>query len=182
MKAEFRMRRQLHINPHLAIVVLACAALTGATTYFLLAIPRHLTPSDPDWLAAGASWATAFVAQFGVFFCIMASVAAHALSGRWGWSVRIFIAVSAYAMISLSMLALNAYEDAERASGHARSAAQVWEGALTLAAGAVFYLAFTTSVLVWIATRGQRFRFSEATKRTHIVEPAPASSTDRNFS
>ena len=122
------MRRRLHVHPHLVLFVATCAALAAATIYFLLAIPRRLTPSDPDWLAVGASWATAFAAQCGVFLAVVCPVAAHALSGRWSWSVRVFTAVSAYCVVSMAMLAVNAYEDAERGSGHVRTPAEFLEG------------------------------------------------------
>jgi hypothetical protein len=153
------MNRKLHVHPHLTLVVIACLALAGATAYFLLVIPRHLTPHDPSWLAAGASWATAFAAQIGVFLAVVCPVAAHALSGRWSWSVRLFVAVSAYWGVSMAMLAVNAYQDAERLSGHVREPAQFFEAALTLAAIILLYLLFAGCVLVWVATRGRRFWF-----------------------
>ena len=148
----------MQVHPHLALVVLASLALVGATAYFLLTIPRRLVPNDPNCLVVGASWATAFVGQVGAYLAFVCPVAAHALSGRWSWSVRLFAAVSAYFGVSMGMLAVNAYEDAERASGHVRSPAEFLEGAFVLAAVLVFYLLFTVCTLTWIATRGQRFR------------------------
>ncbi|HET6572831.1 MAG TPA: hypothetical protein VFG68_04455, partial [Fimbriiglobus sp.] len=136
------MKRQLHVHPQLAMVLISCLMLAGATAYFLVAIPRHLSPNDPDWLAAGASWATAFVAQCGAFLAVVCPVTAHALSGRWSWSVRVFTAVSAYFGVSMAMLAVNAYEDTERLSGHVRSPADLLEGALIMAAIFLFYLLF----------------------------------------
>lgn len=143
------------------MVVIACLALAGATAYFLLVIPRHLAPNDPDWLAAGASWATAFVAQCGVFLAVVCPVTAHALSGRWSWSVRVFTAVSAYFGVSMAMLAVNAYEDADRLSGHVRSPAEFLEGAMTPSAIFLFYLLFASCAFVWVATRGRRFWFGK---------------------
>ena len=90
------MRRQIYVHPHLSLIGVACFTLAGATAYFLTAIPPRLVPGDPDWLTAGASWATAFVAQCGVFLAFACTVAAHALSGRWSWSVRLLALVSAY--------------------------------------------------------------------------------------
>lgn len=156
------MGRRLSINPHLTLTILACVGLAGATAYFLLAIPRRLTPNDPDWLAAGASWATAFVAQCGVFLAVVCPVAAHALSGRWSWSVRLFTAVSAYWGITMAMLAGNAYQDAEALSGRVHTPAELLEGAMTLAAVFLFYLLLTGCTLVWIGTRGRRFWYGGA--------------------
>lgn len=152
------MKRGLQVHPHLALVALASVGLAGATAYFLLVIPRRLAPTDPDWLAVGAAWATAFVAQCGVFLTVVCPVAAHALSGRWSWSVRAFTTASVYCGGSMAMLAINAYEDAERVSGHVRSPAAFLEGAMTLAAVFVLYMLLTVCTLVWIATRGKRFR------------------------
>ena len=78
----------LQVHPQLALVVLASAALAAATAYFLSVIPRQLTPAESDWLAAGASCATAFVAQVGVYLAAVCPIAIHAVSGRWSWSVR----------------------------------------------------------------------------------------------
>ena len=156
------MRRQFHIQPHLAPVLLASLGLAGAATYFLLAVPQHLAPDDPDWLAAGASWATAFAAQCGVFLGVVCPVAVHALSGRWSWSVRVFAAVSAYWILIMAPLAVNAYEDAERLSGHVRSPAEFLEGAMILAAAFLLYLLLAGCTFVWVATRGRRFWFSMA--------------------
>ena len=153
-----RAKRGLQVHPHLALVAIASLALSGATAYFLLVIPRRLTPSDPDWLAVGSSWATAFVAQVGVYLAVVCPVAAHALSGRWSWSVRVFTAVSVYAGLMMATLALNAYEDVKRASGHVRSPAEFLEGAFILSAAFVFYLLLFACTLSWIATRGRRFR------------------------
>ncbi len=152
------MRGGLQVHPHLALVILASAALTGATAYFLFVLPRRLTPSDPEWLAVGASWATAFVAQVGVYLAVVCPVASHALSGRWSWSVRVFTAVSVYCGGSMAMLAVNAYEDAKRASGHVRNTAEFLEGAFVLASVFLFYILLTVCTLTWIATRGQRFQ------------------------
>jgi hypothetical protein len=167
--------RQLQIHPHLALFTLACAGLAGATAFFLLSIPRQLTPQDPDWLAAGASWATAFFAQCGVFLAVACPVGAHALSGRWSWSVRVLTAVSVYWGVSMAMLAGNAYEDAASASGNTRTPAAVLEGAMTLAAIFVFYLLFAACTLTWIAARGRRFRFGAARRIKPVVqETTPA--------
>jgi hypothetical protein len=170
--AEAQMRRQLHIHSHLALITIACVALAGATAYFLLVIPRHLAPDDPDWLRAGAPWATAFAAQCGVFLAVACPVAAHALSGRWSWSVRVFAAVSAYWGVIMATLAVNAYEDAERLSGHVRSPAELLEGAMTLAAVFLLYLLLTCCTFVWIATRGRRFQLHSAST------PNPHSSSE----
>lgn len=151
------MRRGLQVHPHLALVAIASVALAGATAYFLCAIPRRLTPTDSDWLAVGASWATAFVAQVGVYLAVVCPVAAHALSGRWSWSVRVFTAASAYCGVGMAMLAANAYEDARSASGHVRSPAEFLEGAFVLASAFVFYALLAVCTLTWIATRGRRF-------------------------
>jgi hypothetical protein len=94
---ESQMRRQWQINPHLALISIASVALAGANAYFLMVLPKRLVQSDPEWLRVGASWATAFFAQLGVFLAIVCPVAVHALSGRWSWSVRIFVVISAYA-------------------------------------------------------------------------------------
>lgn len=167
-----RMRRPLHFHPHLTLISVACFGLAGATGYFLLVIPRRLAPNDPDWLAAGASWATAFVAQCGVFLAVACPVAAHALSGRWSWSVRVLAAVSAYWGISMTMLAVNAYEDADRSSGHVRTPAEFLEGAMTLAAIILLYLLLVVCTLVWVATRGRRFR------RGAVPEAEPGAAPD----
>ena len=151
------MRQGLQVQPHLAFFVLASLFLAAATSYFLLVIPRRLVPTDPEWLTIGASWATAFVAQCGVFLAAVSPVAAHALSGRWSWSVRVLTAVSVYFGGSMAMLAINAYEDAGQASGHVRTPAQFLEGAFVLASIFVFYLLFVLCTLAWIATRGRRF-------------------------
>jgi len=153
----------LHVNGHLALILAACLALAAATAYFLLAIPRHLSSNDPDWLTAGASWATAFAAQLAVFLAIVCPVAAHALSGGWSWSVRILTAVSAYWILIMAPLAVNAYEDVERLSGHVRSPAEFLEGALVLAAVFLLYILLAVCSFVWIATRGRRFWFGKAT-------------------
>lgn len=164
------MGRALHIHPHLALTVIACLSLAGATAYTLLAIPKRLAPGDPQWMAVGASWATAFVAQCGAFLAFIFPVAAHALSGRWSWSVRVFAAVSVYFAGSMGMLAVNAYEDAEHASGHVRTPAEFLEGAVTLAAVILLYLLLALSTLMWIATRGQRFRLGQSKRSNQMAE------------
>ncbi|HET6573845.1 MAG TPA: hypothetical protein VFG68_09605, partial [Fimbriiglobus sp.] len=62
---------------------------------------------------------------------------------------------------SMAMLAVNAYEDTERLSGHVRSPADLLEGALIMAAIFLFYLLFAACTFVWVATRGRRFRFGK---------------------
>lgn len=153
------MSQRLNLNPYLTVVTLACIGLAGATTYFLLVIPKDFAPNDPDWLVAGASWATAFVAQFGVFLGIIFPVIAHALSGRWSWSVRVFTAISAYWVLSMAMLAINAYEDMERLSGRIQSPADLFEGVMTMASIFLLYFLLAIVTFVWIATRGKRFHF-----------------------
>lgn len=151
------MKRGLQVHPHLALVVVLALGLTGATALWLETVPKRLDANDPDWLAVGASWATIFFAQVGAFLALACPVAAHALSGRWSWSVRAFTFVSLYFAVSMGTLAVNAYEDANKASGHVKTPAAFLEGALTLVAVLVFYLLFTLCTLVWIATRGRRY-------------------------
>jgi hypothetical protein len=151
------MKRGLQVHPHLALVLGASLALTGATALWLETIPKRLDENDPEWLAIGASWATVFVAQIGAFLALVCPVAAHALSGRWSWSVRAFTLVSLYFALSMAMLAVNAYEDADKASGRVKTPARFLEDALTLVAALVFYLLFALCTLVWIATRGRRY-------------------------
>jgi hypothetical protein len=151
------VRPGVQIHPHLGLVVISSFVLAGMTVYFLLVLPRRLTPNDPEWLVVGTSWATAFVAQIGVYLAIVCPVVAHALRGRWSWSVRVFTVISAYCGISMAMLAINAYPDLERASGRVRSPAELFEGAFVIASALVFYLLLTIGTLTWIATRGKRF-------------------------
>ena len=73
------------------------------------------------------------------------------------WSVRVLTAVSAYLGVSMAMLAVNAYEDQARSSGHVRTPAELLEGAMVMASIFVFYALLTICTLVWIATRGRRF-------------------------
>lgn len=155
------MSQQLRVHPHLALFTLAALGLAAATAYFLLAIPRQLAPNDPDWLQAGASWATAFGAQIGVFLAVVCPVAAHALSGRWSWSVRLSTAFSAYLAIVMAMLAVDSYQDAAHLTGHIRTSAEFLEGALILAAAFLLYGLLASFTLVWIATRGERFDFPQ---------------------
>lgn len=163
------MKRQLHIHPHLTLFTLACVGLAGATAYFLFKIPRNLASHNPDWLMVGASWATAFAAQCGVFLGVVCPVGAHALSGRWSWSVRLFTAVSVYWGMMMSTLAVNSYEDAAKASGHVRNPAEFLEGAMILASAFLFYLLLAASTFVWIATRGRRFQFKPVGKSSQPV-------------
>lgn len=153
------MRRALHIQPHLTLITLACFGLASATAYWLLTIPPRLRSVDPDSFVIAASAGGAFAAQCGVFLAIVCPVAAHALSGRWSWSVRILALVSAYWGCGMAAQAMLGYEDAERATGYICTPAQLLEGALTLASVFLFYLRFAGVTLVWIATRGRRFRF-----------------------
>ena len=158
----------MHVHPHLSLIGVACFTLAAATAYFLMVIPPRFVADDPNWLTAGASWATAFVAQCGVFVAFTCTVAAHALSGRWSWSVRLLALVSAYWGGSMAMLAVNAYEDAEKLSGRVSSPAAFLEGAMTLAAIFVLYVLFAVCTFAWVATRGRRLRFGDG------VTPNPA--------
>jgi hypothetical protein len=171
---ERMVKRRLHLNPHLVIIFIASFALAGGTTYFLMVLPRRLAPNDPDWLVIGSSWATAFVAQVGAYLAIVSPVAAHALSGRWSWSVRIYTAVSVYAGGMMAMLAVNAYGDAERASGHVRSPAEFLEGAFVLSAGFVLYFLLSICTMTWILTRGRRFHQMEVSSSPEMPCSNPA--------
>jgi len=141
------MKGSWQIHPHLAITLLASAALAGATGYFLEVASRHPGTNVTDWLPVGASWATVFVTQIGVYLTVVCPVAAHALSGRWSWSVRVFTAVSVYGGGMMAMLAVNAYEDAQKATGHIRTPAQFLESVLELASVFLFYLLLTVCTL-----------------------------------
>jgi 4-hydroxybenzoate polyprenyltransferase len=151
------VKRGLRVHPYLALVAGAALALTAATAFWLETMPKRLDENDPDWLAVGASWATVFFAQIGAFLALVCPVAAHALSGRWSWSVRLFTFVSLYFALSMAMLAVNAYQDADKASGHVKTPARFLEDALTFVAVLLFYFLFTLCTLVWIATRGRRY-------------------------
>ena len=69
----------------------------------------------------------------------------------------------------MAMLAVNAYEDAEKLSGHVRGPAAFLEGAMTLAAIFVLYVLFTVCTFAWVATRGRRLQSSGG------LTPNPAS-------
>ncbi len=119
------------------------------------------TPRDPgnsDFLSRQVSWVTAFAAQCFAFLTFVCPVATHALSGRWSWSVRLFTVISAFAGLNMAMMGVNAYEDIPRASGLIRTPADFLEGAMVMASIFVFYVLLTLGTLVWIATRGRRFR------------------------
>lgn len=105
-----------------------------------LAIPRRLSPTDPDRLAVGASWRPPSSPR---------SVCTWVCCG-----------------CSMAMLALNADDDAGRASGLVRAPAAFLQGAFVLASAFVFYLLVTVCTLTWIATRGQRFCAVEPSRRT----------------
>jgi hypothetical protein len=119
------VRRHVSVQSHLALVIGSSVALACTTAYFLLVLPRPLEPGNPEWLRAAASWSTAFAAQCMVFLAVVCPVAAHALSGRWSWSVRIFSFVSAYLVLIMATMAVNSYQDAANVCGHVRSLAEL---------------------------------------------------------
>ena len=158
------MKRKLRVNSHLALVAFACVALAGATAYFLEVMPRRevtpgtpIEPANSDFFTRQVSWVTAFATQCFAFLTFVCPVAAHALSGRWSWSVRLFTAISAYAGFGMAMMGVNAYEDVPRASGYIHTEEGLLEGAMVMASIFVFYALFTLCTLTWIATRGRRF-------------------------
>ena len=113
------MKNQLQINSYLGIVAIASLAFVAETTYFLYAIPMN--NDGENWLPPFASWATAFFGQCGIYLTILCPTAAHALSGRWSWSVRILTAVSIYSGGSMAMLTVNAYENSRSGTGSIRT-------------------------------------------------------------
>lgn len=149
------MKNQLQINSYLGIVAIASLAFVAETTYFLYAIPMN--NDGENWLPPFASWATAFFGQCGIYLTILCPTAAHALSGRWSWSVRILTAVSMYCGGSMAMLTVNAYEDARGGTGSIRTSAELYEGAMLLATLFMLYFSLVLCTFVWIATRGRRF-------------------------
>ena len=156
------MKNQLQINSYLGIVAIASLAFVAETVYFLYAIPMN--NNGENWLPSFASWATAFFGQCGIYLTILCPTAAHALSGRWSWSVRILTAVSIYCGGSMAMLTVNAYENSRSGTGTIRTSADLYEGGMVLATLFMLYISFVLCTIVWIATRGRRF----GSKNRHI--------------
>ena len=87
------MSKQLKVNSHLAIFLLASFVLAIGTTYSLDAFLDQSTKRSWNWAELARQAGLAFFCQFGLFLAAVGPMAAHALSGRWSWSVRVLTLV-----------------------------------------------------------------------------------------
>jgi hypothetical protein len=177
------MRRGIQLQPHLTFVLFVGLASVAAIGYLLDEIPIHLDFDTPESIARVASWSITFMTVVGLFLLITCSIAAHALSGGWSLSVLLFSGLSAFLCFGMAMWGVSAHEDIRRGTGLVRTREEFVEGAMRMAGLFAIYAIVFVATLVWIATRGRRFRFGQSTvsggekPREEATDP---SNDDRN--